>query len=419
VTVNYRLDRRTKKEGGDLSLKYPVPVHDTLAGFDWILKHLKPSQLCVFGSHIGGSLAVMLALTEPRSIRAVAALDPICDWVGLNDYCQIAADADMAEDGEPSGLGVPSRHVDEAEQPRKRGRRKKHAPPDLVPLLEARNRLFHKPAGYFDSFASPALFLRSSGKACPKAFPTYLSGPEYPVPILQRPVNLDQEDDEWYSDFLGTDSDIDFLPEAVEPTSASGARKDVRRRKALIRWPPHGLDYSLDHFGSRSGEELPDQLVLPDVRIFVHSNLANDDATALERIPESDDASESEQAASLQEVESDQSQTSTDGEATKLRHSSRGPITDIRKSTTGETVLARQGAEMVSLMHHACFWGHPAGFGGDRVKIVRVPFLKEPSLGETIATQVESRDSVDLDVEIDAAKWFADILQIKQKEQVK
>jgi hypothetical protein len=232
-------------------------------------------------------------------------------------------------------------------------------------------------------------------------------------------VNLDEEDDEWFSDFLGTDSDIDFLPEAVEPASASASRKDVRRRKALIRWPPHGLDYGLDHYGSRSGEELPDQLVLPNVRIFVHSNLGNDDVTAPERIPENDDASEPEQAASIHEVGSDQSQTPTDGETTKPRQASRGPITDIRKSTTGETVLARQAAEMVSLMHHACFWGHPAGFGADRVKIVRVPSSKKPSPDETVATPAENQDSTDLGVENDVAKWFADILQAKKNEQGK
>lgn len=89
VTVNYRLGN--PKEADTQSFyKYPFPIHDTLAGFDWIQQNFQPAQLGIFGTHIGGSLALMLALTEAQSIRAVAALEPICDWVGLDEYCTVS-----------------------------------------------------------------------------------------------------------------------------------------------------------------------------------------------------------------------------------------------------------------------------------------------------------------------------------------
>ncbi|KAL8833110.1 MAG: hypothetical protein Q9170_004492 [Blastenia crenularia] len=75
---------------------YPKPIHDVLASYDWILKHLVPPnhsdapgpsrnpKLGVCGELVGGSLAAMLAITEchdaKTGITAAALGNPIVDW---------------------------------------------------------------------------------------------------------------------------------------------------------------------------------------------------------------------------------------------------------------------------------------------------------------------------------------------------
>jgi alpha/beta hydrolase fold. len=160
-------------------------VHDTLAGFDWIKTHLRPSQLAVFGTHIGGSLALMLALTEAQSIQAVAAVEPVCDWPGLDEYC--TRESTITTTKTIAGVNNDTTASSTTTSKHKRQPRKKSpAPPDLLPLLQARSKFFSTPERCFDSFASPILFLRSAGRDVPRTFPQYLTGPEYPVPVLKE-----------------------------------------------------------------------------------------------------------------------------------------------------------------------------------------------------------------------------------------
>lgn len=330
VTVNYRLGAAHKgtpstkgtepeqeqepepepEKGPDSSCqtaevyKYPTPVHDTLAGFDWIQNNLKPTKLGVFGSHIGGSLALMLALTEPQSIHAVAAHEPICDWPGLDEYC-------THEDGTDQGGSMKQ----------KRSIRRKTAPADLVPLLEARERLFTSFERCFDAFASPVLFLRSAGRDIPKTFPQYLTGPEYPIPVLKNPGKMksDQHDSAtsplWDAEiYPGSDTNGDIDP-------------PVRRRKALSRWPPYGLDYGLNNkvFASPDHGMSRLQVNLPWVRVFLGNGSAG------------------------------------------------SRITSSSKDTAARSsVLEQQGEEIVSVMRKACFWGREKGFGERIVTLSRV-----------------------------------------------
>ncbi|KAL1960113.1 hypothetical protein VTO42DRAFT_285 [Malbranchea cinnamomea] len=435
VTVNYRLDR-----SHSVGHKYPTPVHDTLAGFDWVTQHLEPQRLCVFGTHIGGSLAVMLALTEPRSLWAVAAKEPVCDWVGLDDYCQVVSEVDSTNGH--NGPSVQHGNVDKpdsvpteaetnandettttagaSQQHRKRGRKRKPAPPDLVPLLESRSLLFRKPENYFDSFASPALFLRSPGKICPKTFPQYVTGPEYPVPILQKPETTEEEDDDWYSQTLADEAlDVDMVPEQVDEERSRASTlssRRVRRRKVLARWPPHGLDYGLDAYSANPFSESPvsEKLVLPPVRIFVHGNPMHEDAPPTEAETEEDTL-----AATVERIKLDDHQhepslptAESDGKYA-ISKSRRGSIADVAKSTTGETVLARQGAEMVSLMHNACFWDHPVGFAEQRVRLVQVPFPTVEDKGAQKTTEPEPADNKEdvYSIEKQAGEWFAEVLR--------
>ncbi|QSS66248.1 hypothetical protein I7I51_07105 [Histoplasma capsulatum] len=250
VTVNYRLGQ-VEENGEQKRYYYPGPVHDTLAGFDWIFEHLKPKQLCVFGKHIG--------------------------------------DLDL----------------------------------DLI-----------------------------------------------------HPTQLDRDSD------------------------SSDSEKPTRRRKALSRWPPYSFEYndrpSVKSLGLWDGK--PN---LPHMQIFVHSNFS------FEPVPEL--APELRPKGKAEGEAFEISSQSGDGARNAL--SSRAgyvfkkvgvsgelgsdPLTEenascfasptmppprrprpTRKRTLeadGETILARQGAEMVSLMRNACFWGREKGYAEERVKAVSIP----------------------------------------------
>lgn len=398
ITLNYRLgsvgDTSSRKQNGVMDkgvrhFTFPAPVHDTLAGFDWIFCHIKPSRLCVFGTNVGGSLALMLGLTEPRSVHAIVAVEPVCDWTGLDGFC--LPPPEVGDDGN-----------EEQVTKKKIGRRKgkKDATPtypDLVPLLEARRQFFSKPENYFDSFASPSLFVRSAGKDCPSDFPTYLSGPDYPVPVLEKslPEQLDMDE------------------ELEMPT------KPIRRRKALSRWPPYGLDYQVSgerRVVSGTGASRAVDITLPWVRLFIHSSLS-----ATGEISELADGVES---LNLDAPPSD-GLDSMPAPKVKTRHA-RSRRRPTEAGMGEESVLASQGVEMVSLLHAACFFGREKSFGEERVKLVRVPILSGHS-GSPLNIESAERDEEpsrestggsathEDPVARQAGEWFQDILHKEEE----
>ena len=340
VTINYRLgavepindesgdesaiELKPEQEGGangaqqaeivgeqPLFYRYPTPIHDTLAGFDWVLENLDPAQLSVLGKHIGGSLSVMLSLTESKSLHAVAALEPVCDWVELDEYCTISTEDDN------QNIHTPAR--------RKAKAAKWVAPPDLVPLLKAREKFFHSPERYFDSFASPILLLRSAGTHVPQRFPEYLTGPEYPIPVRQKSLLEEHETAEKQTDFWDIYSPTPDMDQDALPDSAD-IRKGMRRRKSLSRWPPFGLEYGLDPmYPSRKGVGRL-EMALPWVRVFTRET-----ADELPDIPHD-----------------------------RPRYARQFPP---------RRVLEWQAHEMVSVMRRACFWGRETGFAEERVTL--------------------------------------------------
>ncbi|KAJ5081640.1 hypothetical protein NUU61_009904 [Penicillium alfredii] len=329
--------------------QYPTPVHDTLAGFDWIQTHLQPTHIAVFGSHIGGSLALMLALTEAQSVRAVTALEPVCDWPGLDEYCATEVEPahmplDLNDTGIPRAESSVTAYTKQTRPPKKKTARV--ASPDLVPLLKAREQLFSSPERCFDAFASPILFLRSAGRDVPRKFPRYLTGPEYPVPVLQSsPMTTTTEqtaasdDDSWDREpdpSLESDEEKAIYGKSTStlPDSSSGV---ARRRKALSRWPPYGLDYGLSgQTWSGPGDGISRlELTLPWVRVLLREPLAGLSPAALI-----------------------DSSSSSHSKLSRSNHPGPGP-----------TVLARQAGEMVSVMRRACFWGREKGFGERRVTL--------------------------------------------------
>lgn len=120
---------------------YPKPIHDVLAGYDWIRKHLSPNPhnhndskspqsrktVGVCGEMVGGSLAAMLGLTEctPNGITAAALGNPIVDWSPPLDATP-RSDHDLVRD-----------------------------------LRSLRTSSFTKPEHRYDPFASPLLFFRT------------------------------------------------------------------------------------------------------------------------------------------------------------------------------------------------------------------------------------------------------------------
>ena len=329
--------------------RYPTPVHDTLAGFDWILTHLRPARLGIYGQHIGGSLALMLALTESQNVGAVAAMEPVCDWSGLDDYCT------LAETANPKGA------VSQKQKRNPRRSSRSLTPPDLMPLLKAREQFFTSPERCFDAFASPILFLRSAGRDVPRTFPQYLPGSDNLAPISRDTGEVKSAEQQaapsgstWDRDVhpdFDVDADVDSDATTTEP----------RRRKALSRWPPYGLDYG-SHGQTKSGSGPAVrrlQVTLPWVRVFLQNKQA--------RLPSS----------SIQA-------------STQLTDGRRVP-------KTSRTVLDNQGEEIVSVMRRACFFGHEKGFGERRVSLSLIDRTPEEYVGDWLNGMFEET----LDREVD------------------
>lgn len=111
----------------------------------------------------------------------------------------------------------------------------------------------------------------------------------------------------------------------------------TRRRKALSRWPPYGLDFGLSgDTWSGPGDGIGRlEMALPWVRVFSREdgvNLASD---------------------------------SLSSSAIEMKKKP-------REGGHGSTVLARQADEMVSAMRRACFWGREKGVGERRVTLSQV-----------------------------------------------
>ncbi|KAF7173571.1 hypothetical protein CNMCM5623_005782 [Aspergillus felis] len=384
ITINYRLgaisstdlasesvlsedeeERCLSTVKKEVFYRYPTPVHDTLAGFDWVQQNLQPARLGVIGTHVGGSLALMLALTEAQSVHAVAALEPICDWAGLDEHC-------LTEE--------PPAHEGNTASKRTRGAGSRvPAAQDLVPLLEAREKFFTTPERYFDAFASPVLFLRSAGKDVPRTFPKYRTGPDYPIPVLvsnqldRQPIGVWKPHTHGQAmhqrgDIYDLEADLpsDQHPDSrsrIDPADASfGIQgRAIRRRKALSRWPPYGLDYGSSastryHLYNQGIKRL--EMALPKTRLFVR---AHEDEQ-----PDAVPASGGE------------------GKRQGLRHS---------RKTPRRSVLAQQADEMVDFMRRACFWGREKGYGESRVTLAQVASGRWPVSGEE-----------------DAARWLGEAL---------
>lgn len=269
VTINYRLGPSGQQSENGIespTYTYPLPVHDTLTGFDWIFQHLRPKTVCVHGSHVGGSLALMLALTETRSVHRVAVSEPICDWVSLDEYCAKEKDGKaMRESSEESSEEEGEEEGEEQEE--RQSEQPTTAPADLVPLLLAREVLFQKTGNYFDAFASPLFFIRTAGKTPPLLMPSYHIGPEYPVPLLKPPV-LEEDEYGYLVDpkALENEKDDQSMYDQLYSKWYSKSKKPALASKRPLRWPPFGMD---TYWNNPSAILRRRSLTLPDIQFYV------------------------------------------------------------------------------------------------------------------------------------------------------
>ena len=154
VRVNYRFNS---------PVRFPTPIHDAVAGYDWVLENLvdsssstsRPSlHIGVCGELLGGSLAAMLALTECEksrsSITSAYISSPILDWT-FPDSVPLAVPAkSKTSKVSKTATPIPSWNRSNSKQGLK-----------TSDLLTARAGLFQHLQNTLDPFASPLLFLRT------------------------------------------------------------------------------------------------------------------------------------------------------------------------------------------------------------------------------------------------------------------
>ena len=257
MTINYRLSAPSfKSPQRQLDYRFPQPIHDVCASFAHILASILPSlfptsvnnhweapNVYIAGSHIGGALATVLALTEPDVISAVAVHHAIADWVSLDEHTLQNVSTKAKK---PT---VDQTSITAAAQG----------------LINARTELFHTPSAYFDPFASPALFLRAPGRDTPRTHAEALG-------VLDDDPNGSEggDIDSSHRPLANQRSGPDGLPTTAQatygpydddlprlmptpPPSPEEARRPVRRRKVLRRWPPTAQ---------------PEEVLLPRFQIF-------------------------------------------------------------------------------------------------------------------------------------------------------
>ncbi|KAK4945617.1 hypothetical protein LTR10_015236 [Elasticomyces elasticus] len=311
ASINYRLglqDAQTEPT------TFPVAIHDVATAFAYVTSSTSrfnegqndPPKVCLMGSHIGGALATMLAFTEPNDIHALAAVEPMVDWVGLEEIVEqlrAVEDTPRKRMRHKSNLrfGVDDRSVVAA----------------VDDLIKLRAQLFPTPSSYFDPFAGPMLFLRAPGRDTPLGNTV---GDQ-----MVKDLGLDETDGGYGGDNLsrsmGDESNSASTSSATSPhvanatfvsdiiTSATTSpQTPPRRRKVLQRWPSVGR---------------PESTLLPHVKVFV--------------------------------------------EALRDQPDTESPTIDAR---LGHSALMRaQGSELVELMRRACFYGREKGFAEERVQL--------------------------------------------------
>lgn len=188
-------------------LHWPTPFADVMRAYDWLVQNFAPPEsekrdIFVLGSYLGAPLAASLALTEtkpskPMAVRGFAAYNGIYNWTTfLQDHPVLANPYDPRDPANDPVFQEIALHTE---------------------------ALFDKPAGLFDPFASPCLFLHTPGLQAAPDFHTSVDSTWYSLNFHQR------------EEFWKEDTYRDFTQVAGEAAP----------RKTAIRWPPPDSDLQL------------------------------------------------------------------------------------------------------------------------------------------------------------------------------
>jgi hypothetical protein len=167
AVVNYRwLDPSsagspTGNESQPPLFQWPIPIHDTLFGYSWILKNLAPPgdekrDVYVYGSYLGASIAASLALTESHQDQRMA-VRGLLTYNGVYNWTMFLPDHPIHQRKSPADALDDASYVEGSFF---------HYLRDKMPVL------FPSPSGLFDPFASPSLFFRDPGLWVPEDFTT-------------------------------------------------------------------------------------------------------------------------------------------------------------------------------------------------------------------------------------------------------
>lgn len=376
VTIHYRLG--PTNDAADASDYFPTPVHDVSEGLGFLTSSSSPfndghdtkPKICLLGGRLGGGLAAMLALTQPNDVHALTMIEPMVDWVGLDELVEQLREIPASpSDGCMSTSKRASRRKQRATH--FAGTSNKSVLGAVEELLKLRSRLFKTPSAYFDPFASPLLFLRAAGRDTPqdtvgdtlmhemgienveaKSFGPYdddmeQSSPRSASSLITEPRNGTARQSLSEETSAGFVSDID--PSEQHSLSPPERTHPPRRRKVLRRWPPVGR---------------PEDVLLPYSKVFLSPPVSQGVKEATDSLSE--------------------------------HHEVPGLEDGLH------ALLHAQGTEFAELMRRACFYGRESGFANERVQVQEVIGSKSsPDLGA---------DS-ELSVHRHAVRWADEILR--------
>lgn len=198
---------------------------------------------------VGGSLAAMLALTECHPdgphIAASAVNEPLVDWV----FPEQSSDEEKLH-------AILDPLQSRAARARKRTLSFLECEDGLIKpsvLLQARHSLFSKPEGYFDPFASPALFFRSPGALIPK------EEARKPMDDFDELAEIEQQDFHRQQMRLGALSNVSMFQQQGLSDSNEGdlTARVTAPRKSSRRYPRAGSGLRLPNFRITCAQQSP------------------------------------------------------------------------------------------------------------------------------------------------------------------
>ncbi|KAI1644148.1 uncharacterized protein F4817DRAFT_347358, partial [Daldinia loculata] len=160
--------KKSDEEGFSPVLSWPAPIHDTSMAYNWIVRNLGPSgfnrrNIYLYGSYLGASLAMSLALTEAHpyqrtAVRGCIALNGIYNWTRF----------------------LPDHPINKPPEPGSTSEKGSSRPNDplFLKLKQHVEALFVSPSGLFDPFASASLFFYTPELLVPPDFTTSALSPD-------------------------------------------------------------------------------------------------------------------------------------------------------------------------------------------------------------------------------------------------